>query len=365
MVAATAVAADSAAAMAAVLVALVGATAAAMVGAGGEEAAIAGGVAGAVADTAGVIPAMVMDWEWGWEWASDTASAMECTVGMADTADMVAMVTADTVAMAAMVMAGTVDTEDLDTVIRVQHWATATTPTGAGFGAGNGPAAYPTTNSNNGSASNGNLTALPTPPSVTQQPARTPNSVAQPYVDRGEAAFRTGNYVGAVQAMRHAVVDDPQNGLITLMLGQALFATGSFEEAAGATQAAMRQIPKEQWGVIIAHYEELYGQRKDYTDQLHALEKAIKGRPAEPALRFLLGFHYAYLGFVTESVDQLEAGLKLAPRDEMARQLRNDMRAKLAKPTKPPAPLAPAPSSLAPSTRAPLVPGLPAEPDDE
>ena len=229
-----------------------------------------------------------------------------------------------------------------------------------GYVAGTSTTAYPTAPQNYGGTSNSIATTLPIPPSAPQQPARTPNATAQPFVDRGEAAFRSGDYAGAVQALRHAVVDDPQNALITLMLGQALFATGHFEEAAGATQAAMRQLSKDQWGVIIAHYDELYGKRTDYTDQLHLLEKAIKDKPAEPALRFLVGFHYAYLGFVTESVDQLEAGLKLAPRDEIARQLRNEMHAKLAKPTKPPAPLAPAPRSPAP-----LVPGLPPESDDE
>lgn len=199
-------------------------------------------------------------------------------------------------------------------------------------------------------SSTSKTTALPIPTNAPQPAGRAPNAAAQPFVDRGEAAFRSGDYSGAVQALRHAVVDDPQNGLITLLLGQALFASGHFEEAAGATQAAMRQLPKEQWGVIVAHYEELYGKRTDYTDQLHVLEKAIQDKPAEPALRFLAGFHYAYLGFATEAVDQLEAGLKLAPRDEMARQLRNEMRGKLAKPTTPPAP---------------LVPGLAAEAIDE
>jgi tetratricopeptide (TPR) repeat protein len=194
------------------------------------------------------------------------------------------------------------------------------------------------------------VAAMPIPAVAPPPAARAPNAASQPFVDRGEAAFLSGDYSGAVKALRHAVVDDPQNALITLLLGQALFATGSYEEAAGATQAAMRQLPKEQWGVIIAHYEELYGKPKDYTNQLHALEQAIKDKPESPALRFLAGFHYAYLGFATESVDQLEAGLKLAPRDEMARQLRHEMHGKLSNPTKPPAP---------------LLPGLPAETKDE
>src|SRR5258708_23752100 len=130
-----------------------------------------------------------------------------------------------------------------------------------------------------------------------------------------------------------------------MMLSQALFATGKFEEAAGATQAAMHALPKDKWGVVVSNYKELYGNLQDYTDQLRSLEKAIKDKPDSPALRFLAGFHYAYLGFPKEAVDQLNRGLKLEPRDETAKQLRDAMQAKLPKPieprAEPPTPISP------------------------
>lgn len=186
-----------------------------------------------------------------------------------------------------------------------------------------------------------------------QQPAAAPaaamhadSSTLPPtheFADKGEAAFKSGNYHGAMYALRHAAVDDPNNPVVTLLLGQALFATGKFDEAAGATQAAMRQLPKEKWGVVISHYTELYGKTKDYTQQLRALEKAIKEKPDDPALRFLAGFHYAYLGFTQQAIDQLDKTLKLSSRDELARQLREELRSKL-KPAI--APIPPAPGLL-------------------
>jgi tetratricopeptide (TPR) repeat protein len=150
-------------------------------------------------------------------------------------------------------------------------------------------------------------------------------------LEKGEAAFRGGDYAGAVYAWRHAVVDDPQDGVVTMLLGQALFATGRFDEAAGATQAAMHRLPREQWGLIINHYAELYGKSHDYTSQLRALERAIKEKPNDPALRFLAGFHYSHLGFTRQAIDQLDRLISIAPRDEMARQLRDEMRSKLEK----------------------------------
>jgi tetratricopeptide (TPR) repeat protein len=124
-------------------------------------------------------------------------------------------------------------------------------------------------------------------------------------------------------------------------------ATGKFEEAAGATQMAMQMLPKEQWGVVVSNYKDLYGNVQDYTDQLRALERAVKDKPDNPPLRFLLGYHYAYLGFAKEAVDQLDRGLKLMPQDEGAKQLRDVMRAKLPKPDAPAAapPMPEAPSA--------------------
>jgi tetratricopeptide (TPR) repeat protein len=158
------------------------------------------------------------------------------------------------------------------------------------------------------------------------------------FAEVGETAFWTGDYNGAVYAWRHAVLDASDNPVLVMMLGQALFATGQFDEAAGATQTAMAMLPKEHWGVVVVNFRELYGNVPDYTTQLRALEKAVAEKPDNPARRFLAGFHYAYLGYPQFAIDQLEKGLKAEPNDEMAKQLRDEMQAKLPKATTPPSP---------------------------
>jgi Tfp pilus assembly protein PilF len=209
---------------------------------------------------------------------------------------------------------------------------------GAGYGGGYGAAYDPSPYNGSSSSSSPPAAAHAAKP---MQADSSTLKAARDFADKGEAEFRAGDYDAAVYALRHAAVDDPNNAVVTLLLGQALFATGKFDEAAGATQAAMRQLTKERWGVVISHYTELYRDTKDYTQQLRALERAMKEKPDEPALRFLAGFHYAYLGFTQQAVEQLERALKLAPRDEMARQLRDDLHSKLAKPSVPPVPPAP------------------------
>ena len=189
-----------------------------------------------------------------------------------------------------------------------------------------------------GSTSTG-TTAAPLP----QNPPTDTAANAGGFADKGESAFKAGDYKGAIYAWRHAVIDDSNNPVVLMMLGQALFATGKFDEAAGATQSAMQMLPKDQWGVVATNYKELYGSVQDYTDQLRALEKGVSDKPEDPAQRFLLGFHYAYLGYPQQAVDQLDKVLKAAPTDELAKQLRDEMRAKLPKPAAaPPMPKVPA-----------------------
>ena len=139
-------------------------------------------------------------------------------------------------------------------------------------------------------------------------------TAAQSYADRGEIAFRTGNYSEAVYDWRHALLDDSQNGTLAMMLAQALFASGSYQEAAGATQWAMSMLPPDQWGVVVKNYTDLYPVVQNYTDQLRALEKARNEKPSDPALRFLLGFHYYYLGYPAQATRELEKEFSCATR---------------------------------------------------
>jgi hypothetical protein len=67
-----------------------------------------------------------------------------------------------------------------------------------------------------------------------------------------------------------------------------------------------------------------------------------------PALRFLLGYHYGYLGYPKEAVAELDKTLKLVPQDEVAAKLRAQLAAKL-----------PAGSVQAPVPANPPIPAVP------
>jgi tetratricopeptide (TPR) repeat protein len=168
-------------------------------------------------------------------------------------------------------------------------------------------------------------TTVEAPATTDPPPAAAPNDFAA----QGEAAFRNADYAGAVRAWQHALVDDPKNATLVLLIGQAYFAQGKNDEAAGAVQAALASMPQDQWGVVVAHLDELYGDPAAFTSQLRALETAATTTPS-PAAQFLLGYYHGYGGDPARAVTDLEQGLRSAPQDHVMQRLRDAMQAKLA-----------------------------------
>jgi tetratricopeptide (TPR) repeat protein len=152
-----------------------------------------------------------------------------------------------------------------------------------------------------------------------QSAAATPP--AGDFATQGEQDFRAARYTDAIRNWQHALVDDPQNGGVALVLSQAFFAVGRYDEAAGVLQQAMSLLPPERWGAVVTNYAELYRSPQDYTTQLRSLEAARKDHDS-PAVRFLLGFHYGYLGYPHEAVRELDRVVQMNPQDQFAKDLR-------------------------------------------
>jgi hypothetical protein len=141
------------------------------------------------------------------------------------------------------------------------------------------------------------------------------------FARQGELAFRDREYKQAAREWRHALLDDPQNGTLVLMMAQALFQTGEYNEAAGAVQAGLQMMPPDKWDTVIGNYKELYSDTLDYVDQLKALEKAVKDKPKEPGLRLLVGYHYLFLGYPNEALRELKIGDELVKTDQAMKEL--------------------------------------------
>jgi len=141
----------------------------------------------------------------------------------------------------------------------------------------------------------------------------------------GERAFRHGDYLGAIDDWKCALDEGLRNPVVVMMLGQAYFATGNYRDSTVMTQTAMHALPPDRWGIVVSHRNELYHNSKSYMAQLAQLESAVNEDPQDPAPRFLLGYHYAYLGYPQPAVAQLDKVVALEPRDELAVQLRDSL----------------------------------------
>ena len=138
-----------------------------------------------------------------------------------------------------------------------------------------------------------------------------------------------------------------------MMTGQALFQTGKFTQAAAATELAMGALPEDKWGAVVQNYTQLYGNIGDFTNELKALEAAVKAKPDDPALRFLLGFQYGYLNYPKQAVDELGKAVELEGRDPAARKLHDVFAAKTGAPLVGPVPQSEGPKAGEPKAAQP------------
>lgn len=151
----------------------------------------------------------------------------------------------------------------------------------------------------------------------------------------GETAFRCGDYLGAIADWSNALAAGSRSPVLCMLLGQAYFAAGNYRESAVMTQTAMHDLPPDLWGVVVSNRRELYSKSSTYVFQLQQLESAVHENPNDPAQRFLLAYHYAYLGYPQPAVAQLDKVVELEPRDELAAQLRSVMVPRLPAPGAP------------------------------
>ena len=182
-----------------------------------------------------------------------------------------------------------------------------------------------------------------TPSSGTTDPAAVSS---ESFDQQGEYAFRARDYMAANRDWQHAVVDDPSNGALAMKLALAMFAVGKYREAAGTTQQVLMLLPQENWGQVVSDYKKLYANPIDYLDQLKSLAKAAADKPNDPALRFLLGFHYGYSGRVADAVRELNKLVQLEPKDQLGRKLRDLMADKTHKDNNSNSAIATAPSDI-------------------
>ncbi|MEX0678108.1 MAG: hypothetical protein WD063_13585 [Pirellulales bacterium] len=186
---------------------------------------------------------------------------------------------------------------------------------------------------------------------------------ASQYVSLGEQAFRAGRYQDALREWQHAMVDNPNNGAVLLLISQGLFALGQYDAAANSVQMAMQMLPENEWDGVVKNYSQIYLNVQDYTDQIRSAEKARDAKPDDGAIRFLLGYNFGYLNYPKQAVRELDKALDIEPKDAGAQKLRDMFAKQAGLPARPPAaapePAPKAQEGAAPNEPTPAVPATP------
>jgi hypothetical protein len=137
---------------------------------------------------------------------------------------------------------------------------------------------------------------------------------------QAEQAFRERRYEDAARLSSHAIVEDGQNGKLHLFAALTLFSLGEFQSAAATIQHAAGALDRGEWGFVVKNYQQLY-RGDDYMTQMARLVEFIEQKPDVSYARFLLGYHYLFLGYTESAREQLAKAVELESRDRLAAEL--------------------------------------------
>jgi tetratricopeptide (TPR) repeat protein len=168
-------------------------------------------------------------------------------------------------------------------------------------------------------------------------------AVADPAVvrfDEGRAAFKSGDYVTALQRTDEAIKTLPNDATLHEFRALALFALKKYEQAAVPLYAVLSVGPGWDWTTLIG----LYPGIDVYTQQLRALEQFVRTNSSSSAAHFVLAYHYMTQGNNDAAAQQFRQVQTLEPGDTLSAQLLKQLSPPDAAPEPTPTPSPGAPS---------------------
>jgi len=142
---------------------------------------------------------------------------------------------------------------------------------------------------------------------------------ADRYLELGDRAFREGRYGDAVQFYAKAVEFSPDEGVLYLVLSDALFATGDYHYAAYTIRKALELDPT----LVDAPVDKrrFYADGAEFDHQLATLERFVDDRVTDQDARLVLALNYLFAGRAVDSVVTLESPFAATLRTQPAAAL--------------------------------------------
>jgi len=166
--------------------------------------------------------------------------------------------------------------------------------------------------------------ARTSPPSTSRGTPLDPSqaaSLADQYLNDARLAFLAGDYDESLRLAGHAALEAPESPDVHALLMLALFANQEYTQAAIEAHAVAYYNGRLDWPRIRSYYD----QAATYQTQLRQLEEFAKQNPEAADAQFLLGYHYFALGHAEAAVRRLTIASQLAPQDDIARTLLQDL----------------------------------------
>lgn len=142
--------------------------------------------------------------------------------------------------------------------------------------------------------------------------------LVQQYLANGDAAFRESRYGDAAHHYAKAIELKPEEGVLYLVLSDALLATGDYHYGAFALRRAFELEPT----LVESDIDKrtFYRDPREFDDHMQLLERFLADRPTDVDARLLLAVNYLFSARPELAVDLLEAGSSAELRAESTGQ---------------------------------------------
>jgi tetratricopeptide (TPR) repeat protein len=130
-------------------------------------------------------------------------------------------------------------------------------------------------------------------------------------------SFKAGDYQRALDLADRVVKQTPNAPVIHEFRALCLFALKRYDEAATVAYAALSAGPCWNWATMVG----LYADADTYTNQLRALEAAVRSNLNATPPRFLLAYHYLVQGNNDAAGMEFAEVAKLEPKDQLSASL--------------------------------------------